>query len=753
VRLVLLAAGVAVLASALAMRLYGQAQNADAFFRRLWVTAGAVAAGTGIWATHFIAMLAYQPGLPTGYEPLGTVASWLVAVLGVGFAFALALAWRRPPGRALAGGLLGLAIGAMHFAGMNAFRTQGYLVWDQAYVAASLVGGIVIGAFALVLAARPRRGPALFQGAALLSLAICVVHFTGMAAVSIVPDSVLTVPHMLLSPSMMALTVAALSALLGLAAVTFTLVEARSQMSALQDLRDAIEALPDAMALFDADDRHLVWNSAYARLAEPVAGPLRPGMAYANQVQTALARGYLPQAKGRERQWLAGYFAERRKGAAEFDLQYRERWLRLRDRKTARGGTVTVATDITAMKQNAEVLAQARDAAEAANRAKSEFLANMSHEIRTPLNGIVGITQVLATTRLSSRQREMLEVIDTSAQTLQAVLADILDLARIEAGRLEMARERFQLGEAVKDAAALWRLQAEKKGLSFEVVIDPAADGQVEGDAVRLRQVLVNLLSNAVKFTEAGGVSLTVSPDGAGALFEISDTGVGFTCEQAERLFHRFEQADGSVTRRFGGTGLGLAICRELTNRMGGTISAEARPGEGAVFRVWLPVTPLAPAEPEIDPEADLLMQAELGEGVARPLHLLVAEDHPVNRQVIQLMLEAAGAEVDFAVDGAEAVEAFAARPYDAVFMDMQMPVMDGLTATRTLRETEASSGAERTPIIMLTAHAMPEHLQASVEAGADRHLAKPISAEALFAILDELERGVFNQNRTAEAA
>jgi signal transduction histidine kinase/NO-binding membrane sensor protein with MHYT domain/ActR/RegA family two-component response regulator len=743
-RLVVLAVIVALSASTLAVRLYGQALIADRFFRRLWVGAGAVAAGSGIWATHFIGMLAFQPGLPTGYEPIATVVSWLAAVVGVGGSFTMALAWPRPLGRALAGAGLGLSIAAMHYIGMSAFRAQGYLLWDEVYVVGSVTLGVALSIAALSLADRPRRGRPLALSSGLLTLAICAMHFTAMAAVSIVPDSFVEVPKMLVSAGVMALTVAALSAFLALGVVGIILIDARSQMGALAQLREAIDAMPDGLAFFDADDRYVMWNAAYARMGQDVGLNLRPGLPYAAQLQAALDKGYFPDAKGRERSWLRSYFEQRRSGVSEMDFQYRDRWLRLRDRRTPHGGTVSVATDITALKQNAAMLAQARDAAEAANRAKSEFLANMSHEIRTPLNGIVGLTQVLNTTRLSARQREMLSVIDTSAQTLQAVLADILDLARIEAGRLELSTERFGLSGAVNDAAGLWRLQAEKKGLTFELEIAPDAGGEVEGDAVRLRQILVNLLSNAVKFTDAGTVSLKVARVQDGVQFEVSDSGVGFTPEQAERLFDRFEQADGSVTRRFGGTGLGLAICRELSGRMGGTIVAEGRPGEGATFRLTLPMEVLGPAAPQADPAAEYFVDPE-GEPApaAKPLQVLVAEDHPVNRQVLQLMLEAVGVGVEFAVNGQEALEAVGTKHYDAVLMDMQMPVMDGLTATQGIREREAREGLDRMPVIMLTAHAMPEHVESSREAGADHHLAKPIQADALFAILDEIERGV----------
>jgi CheY-like chemotaxis protein len=327
---------------------------------------------------------------------------------------------------------------------------------------------------------------------------------------------------------------------------------------------------------------------------------------------------------------------------------------------------------------------------------------------------------------------------ESSARTLESVLSDLLDLARIESGRLDLQQVRFGLGEVVHEAAALWRMEAEKKGLKLDIVIAPDAEGAVEGDPVRLRQIVVNLLSNAVKFTEAGGVSLTVSrrPDAPErAVIEVADTGVGFEPEIAERLFERFEQADGSYTRRFGGTGLGLAICRDLAERMGGTITAEGQPGAGATFLVDLPLAPQAHPE-AAEPGAS---QASGADAEDRPIRVLAAEDHPVNRKVVEYIMQAAGAELTCVENGKEALATFKREPFDVVLMDMQMPVMDGLAATRAIRAFEKKAGRGHTPVIMVTAHNMPEHVQASHAAGADRHLAKPIAAVELLTTLSEV--------------
>ena len=368
--------------------------------------------------------------------------------------------------------------------------------------------------------------------------------------------------------------------------------------------------------------------------------------------------------------------------------------------------------NITARRNAEAEVAHARDAAEAANRAKSEFLANMSHEIRTPLNGVMGVAGALARTTLSPDQREMVGLIESSAQTLEGLLSDVLDLARIESGRLELRTERFDLAGCLRQTAALFASPAQAKGLCFEVRISSEAQAEVIGDITRLRQIVSNLLSNAIKFTASGTVALSVDAECQGGTIQVSlsvrDTGIGFDEAAHGRLFQRFEQVDGSITRRYGGTGLGLSISRSLAEAMGGGLEATSIPSEGAVFTLKLAL-PLATEEacPTAPEQA-----APVIAGARR--RVLLAEDHPTNRRVVQLILEAIDVDLTCVEDGAAAVEAAARQNFDVILMDMQMPVMDGLTAVRAIRASETGTGATRVRIISLTANAMPEHTEAS---------------------------------------
>ncbi|USQ93746.1 ATP-binding protein [Caulobacter sp. RL271] len=388
----------------------------------------------------------------------------------------------------------------------------------------------------------------------------------------------------------------------------------------------------------------------------------------------------------------------------------------------------------------ATALAQAREAeAASANRAKTAFLATMSHEIRTPLNGILGMAQVMEADALSARQRERLSVVRQSGKALTDILNDVLDLARIEAGQLELRPDPFDLRALLVGCGRTFAALAEGKGLSHDLVIAPSAEGAYLGDAGRLRQILHNLLSNAVKFTEAGGVSIAARFEAGRLELTVADTGPGVAPDEQERLFGRFVLLDDIATRRHGGAGLGLAICRELARRMGGDITLYSRPGVGSAFMVTLPLARVR--EP-------ISVQNAAKADTAPGLRVLAAEDNPTNQLVLRSVLRQAGVEPVIVDDGAKALEAWRAGRWDVVLMDIHMPVMDGLTALKQIRRLEVAEGRARTPVIALTANAMRHQIDHLLAAGMDDHVGKPLDVAQLLGALDRatrLEHRAFN--------
>jgi len=382
--------------------------------------------------------------------------------------------------------------------------------------------------------------------------------------------------------------------------------------------------------------------------------------------------------------------------------------------------------------------------AQAADRAKSEFLATMSHEIRTPLNGVLGMIEVMDRSPLPSRQRERLTVVRTSARTLLQLINAVLDISKIESGKMELVPSAFSVSELMDGIARLYSGIAADKGLSFHLVLDPNLADARFGDEVRLRQVISNLISNALKFTDAGSITVEVGGDQASVTVRVRDTGMGIPEDLRDHIFERFAQADSSSTRRSEGSGLGLAICSELARLMGGGIRllpADNQQGSCFEFVVRMPATtePTGMGDP-VEPE-DL--------AAAQALKVLVVDDNATNRTVLTALLAELGIQACVASDGLQAVEAFDAEPWDIILMDIHMPNMDGLQACRAIRDREASDGRDRTPIIAVTASALTHETERYRAAGMDGCLAKPIDIRRLVA---ELQAALAASPRLAAA-
>ncbi|MGA0602696.1 ATP-binding protein [Caulobacter sp. KR2-114] len=451
----------------------------------------------------------------------------------------------------------------------------------------------------------------------------------------------------------------------------------------------------------------------------------------------------------RDRPLVAEASARFHQGQAPYDVEYRvlrdggeEFWIAevmqaIRSDDGAPRRIIGAMQDVTARKQTEQALIQARDEAEAATRAKSAFLATMSHEIRTPLNGVLGMAQAMAAGPMEPAQRERLDVIRQSGEALLAVLNDVLDLSKIEAGKLDLEEAEFDVAAVAQRAHAAFTAVATQKGVAFDLTVTRAAQGAYRGDATRVGQLLNNLISNALKFTETGRVAVTVGRRRGALTLTVADTGIGMSAEQQAALFQKFAQADASTTRRFGGTGLGLAICRELAELMGGSIAVRSAEGRGSTFVATLPLSRVAARSRADGRSGGTRNGGAVRAGEPVGVRVLAAEDNPVNQLVLKTLLSQIGVHVEVVGDGVDAVAAWESADWDVILMDVQMPRMDGPTAVRFIREREAAQGRPRTPIIALTANAMTHQVNEYLAAGMDDFVPKPIEVRRLIAALE----------------
>lgn len=535
-----------------------------------------------------------------------------------------------------------------------------------------------------------------------------------------------------------------------------------------QQLRDGINAITEAFILYDKNDRVVLFNQRVLDYYPELAGVLKPGVTFEETLRYGLKHGQFVIAENEEA-WLEERLeAHRNPGPVMERLTAEGRWLLVQEQRTADGGIVSISRDITPLKQqqaalerhvaemeaaNRQVEEQAfqlreladryadeKERAEAANRAKSDFLAMMSHEIRTPMNGVFGTVGLLLNTKLSPHQNRLVATARQSAEHLLTLINDILDFSKLEAGRIELETIDFDLPQLIESVVSMMNPRAVMKGLRLSGHLQPDAPRFVRGDPGRLRQILFNLVGNAVKFTDQGEIEITAESaaveGGYELTFRVRDTGIGIPAEKQSRLFDRFSQADNSIARRFGGTGLGLAISKQLVELMGGRIGVSSGNGLGSTF--WFTVT--LPEGNPVELETQIPETQIAGPALQRPLRILVAEDNQVNQMVIGLMLRQLGHQVDVTTNGIEACEQVQKAPYDLVLMDVQMPEMDGIQATQTIRSLPRDCAS--IPIIALTANAMEGDRETYLAAGMNDYIAKPIALPQLIAAMNRALQG-----------
>lgn len=507
-------------------------------------------------------------------------------------------------------------------------------------------------------------------------------------------------------------------------------------------LAAGIKAIDVAYVLFDDKDRLLFCNEKYRSLYAATADLMVPGVTFEHLIREGVRRRQFPEALGREEKWVAERVAAHRQGNNQSTQKLVDgRWLRIIEQKTTDNHIVGLRFDVTEMEQ-------AREQAEAASAAKSMFLASMSHELRSPMNGVLGMLELVAKTDLTSDQRGYVELAQNSARNLLTLLNDILDLSKIEAGKLSLEQVPFNVRRVLSETHRALALPAREKGLDFDLQIDERIPLALLGDPARLRQIIINLLGNAIKFTAQGGIALQAVLEESRAesvtlAFSVSDTGIGIPLEKQQFIFDAFAQADDSTNRRYGGSGLGLAICSRLIRMMQGQIEVDSETGRGSTFRFVVRFNlaardklppdktyPLALVETTPDSSRPAPGPAPTGAG----LNILLAEDNAINQVFAMAVLANAGHTVTLAQDGEEAVDKACAGHFDVILMDIQMPRLDGYAATRAIR----TSGI-KTPIVALTSHAMPGFREECLAAGMTDYLSKPIRGRELHDKLTEL--------------
>ncbi|WOI57968.1 ATP-binding protein [Palleronia sp. LCG004] len=688
--------------------------------RQAWALVSIVAAGSTAWATHMVALLAYRPGMQAAFDLPLTAISLVAVIAGIGLSMSRMIGSRDPLRQFSSGLLLGVSVAVLHYLGQHSYRVTGTVSWDLTIVAVSIAIGLPMSGLAMVVAVERRRilrhfAPLLLFGA------IAVLHIGGMAAMTPSYDPSVSLPDFSVAPDIIAPIVAGMcSALVALAFLGLRFsrqAQARRQQDWAR-LRELSNLALEGLVVCEGGIVSIV-NDSFTRLAGVAPGDVigqpvskvvpidRPHeMAEREEYDTVLALAGGTPVPVRV---LRSTVRVGRKDQTVF--AFRDQRERLKSEKIIAAREADLRT--------------AKIAAEEGTRAKSLFLASVSHELRTPLHGIMGTIELLRDTSLDDDQRDYLGTMARSSDGLLSLVNMLLDFTRLEEGKVDLNIVPFDLVDAVRSVVDLLGPLALAKKIALDLDIDTPPLGPVAGDDGRFRQILTNIVGNAVKFTDRGSVAIRMSWLEGECRIEIEDTGVGIAQDRLAAIFEPFTQGDAETTRLFGGTGLGLSISRMLARQMGGEIRLRSALGDGSTFTLDLPLPQAA------DVPAPAVAPVEKALPDLSGCSILVVDDNKTNRILAERSLRAANARIHQARDGVDAVAKFGEIRPDVILMDISMPRMDGLDATRAIRALEPAD-RQRVLIVGLSANAYEEDRQKCLAAGMDGFLAKPVGRTKL---------------------
>jgi PAS domain S-box-containing protein len=749
---------IAIMAAFVALSISSRMVAASSWHSRwAWATAGAFSMGGGIWSMHFVGMLAFSLPCGISYNPLETLASMVPGILASGVALHVISRTTEPSlTRLILGAVfMGAGIGAMHYSGMDAVRSEALLRYEPVMVLVSVVVAVVLAFVSLEVRFQLRRyrvseTVATVAAASIMGLAVSGMHYTAMQASIFFPVSSQQAPGLALPTTLMALMITVIFVLITAIAIVASIAGRQAELAAgLQaemKRREAVEqeaehgrarlqaifdAVVDAIVTIDKRGRIQQWSSGAQRIfgyapGEVVGADLTILMPQPHRSRHARYVGSFLQTREAKIIGIGRELTAIRKDGTEFPIELAV--------SEVRNGTEVFFTgimrDITERKRAEAELVRAREQAEAANLAKSQFLATMSHEIRTPMNGVLGMANLLSATPLHDRQRRLVDNVTRSGQALLGIINDILDFAKIEAGKLELSATPFDPREAIAELSDLFSERCANKGLEFVYFVGEEVPAQLIGDPIRLRQVLVNLVGNAIKFTERGEIVVKVAlaqgePAPLTLSFVVQDTGIGIAPEQCARVFESFYQVDGSLTRVQGGSGLGLSITRQLVELMGGTISVESELGRGSRFSF---TAGFQPAPDAMEPPRAL-------RHLARPLRVLLADASEASAEVISTYLAKWKIDTNVVATVAEAEAAWrhsaaSARPFDVVILDVKGLGMEAVELARTVRTTQSTRPTALILLVGIDSYMIDNSLE-MLDAAAI--LPKPVRPSELF--------------------